>query len=266
MNRSLLLLFAMAGSLTGAELEMLPASPVAAFGGGVRTIQVAFRNRADRPLDAEIGREIYQATSATAAAVNKAPMWKKLQLLAHQTVLEEVRVDLPAVRAETRFLVRFTHRDAVLGLQEVWVYPSNLLAQLNTLADGKLVVVCGASESLKEVFAAAGVRLFDPLPGASDLQTNQLLSFGPSGGQFENAPPTSNASIQFIKLPAPDSFIAPAYEVVFTNRAVKVLAQEAMLANLSEDPWTQLRLLRMARLATSHNQFNRMKIKTLNEP
>ena len=67
MNRSLLLLFAVSGSLTGAELQMLPTSPIAAFGGGTRTIQVLFRNHADRPAEAEIGREVYQAASATTA-------------------------------------------------------------------------------------------------------------------------------------------------------------------------------------------------------
>ena len=262
MNRPLLLLFAVAGSLTGAELEMLPTSPVAAFGGGTRTLQVAFRNHTARPAEAEIGREVYQASSATAAPVNKAPSWKKLQLLAGQTVLEEIEVELPAVRAATRFLVRFTQRDAVLGVQEVWVYPSNLLAQLNTASGGEPVILSGVSESLKQGFATAGVTLFDLHSGAFDLQTNRWTWFGPPG----NGPFSGGASIQFIRLPAPESFIAPMYEVIFTNRAVKVLAQEAALANLAADPWAQLRLLRMSRLATSPDRFYRTKSKSPNEP
>jgi hypothetical protein len=86
MSRTLLLLFAAAGSLAGADLEMLPALPVAAFGGTTRTLQVAFRNRTDHLTEAEIDRVIFQAASATAAPVTKTLVRKKLPLLGRQTV------------------------------------------------------------------------------------------------------------------------------------------------------------------------------------
>ena len=265
MNRSLLLLFAMAGSLTGAELEMLPASPVAAFGGGTRTLQVAFRNRVDHPAEAEIGWGVYQASSATVLPVNRMPLWKKLQLLARQTVLEDVKVELPLVRAETRFLVRFTQGDAMVGLQEVWVYPSNLLAELSSMLGSEPVALQGMPESLPQTLTRAGVKAVE-LTTLSASKTNRLVLLGPLAGTLGDATPRHDGIIQFLRLPAPDSFIAPLYEVVFTNRTMRVVAQESALTNLSVDPWAQLRLLRMACLATSHERSDRTKTKTLNAP
>lgn len=265
MNRTLLLLFAMAGSLTGAEMEMLPAPPVAAFGGVTRTVQVVFRNRADQSVEAEIGREVYQATSATAAPVAKAPIWKKLQFHARQTVLEDVQIDLPTVRGETRFIVRFSHRGAVLGLQEVWVYPTNLLAELKSLPGDKHVILSDSTGSLKEVLTAVGARLVDSNSDASTSQTNQVMLFGAlvSESAIDHS---SKCLIEFIRLPAPAAFTAPAYQMVFTNHVLKVVAQESAVANLSADPWAQLRLLRMVKLAASHERFYERKPKTLNEP
>jgi hypothetical protein len=253
MSRTLLLLFAAAGSLAGADLEMLPALPVAAFGGTTRTLQVAFRNRTDHLTEAEIDRVIFQAASATAAPVTKTLVRKKLQLLGRQTVLEEVEVDLPEVRAETRFIVRFAHRNVVLGLQDIWVYPTNLLDQLNSLPSANSLSLSNVTASLKNFLIASGARMVDSNPDVPTGQTNLVMRFGIAPGGSV-AFDSGGALIECIRLPIPDTFVWPAYAMVFTNNTWKILAQEGAISSLSSDPWAQLRLLRMAKLVTNAGQ------------
>lgn len=266
MNRSLLLLFAVAGSLTGAEMEMLPAIPVAAFGGGTRILEVAFRNNSDHPVEAEIRKEVFQSTSATAVQIIKVPLWKKLRLHARQTALEEVSLDLPVVRAETRFLVRFIHRETVLGQRDVWVYPSNVLTELNSILAGAPLTLDAVPAGWKEILTTAGVNVFECPPHPLTVPTNRIALLGPSAEARGEVMPAGGGIIQIRKLATPDAFIAPAYELVCSKGYTKVVAQESALVNLSGDPWAQLRLLRMARLAAGGEQFERSKSNTLNNP
>ena len=173
--------------LARAQLEIVTnAGPQCVFFGEVRKISVTLHNPGGQDFEGDIRTRIFQANSATAVQLSEAP-WKKLQVLPGQTVLESARLDFPAVRAETRFLVQWladgsgtgfqpvaAQKDGalssgaeqtgkmpvlLLGTTEVFVYPTNLLAELKPLAGDE------------------ALGIFDPLNQLKPLLKNLKIDF-----------------------------------------------------------------------------------------
>ena len=108
-----------------------------------------------------ISARVYQTTSATAAPYSKR-LWKTLELLPGQTILESATFDFPLVRGETPFLIQWVEgTNHVLGVTEVLVYPPDLLKELGNLAGQKPVGVFDPADRLKPLLKNADVAFFD---------------------------------------------------------------------------------------------------------
>src|SRR5690242_9148276 len=82
-----------------AQVEVVAGkSPVSLFSGEGRSLPVSLHNPADTSVTSEVRMRVFQTSSATAAPLADL-LWKRLQVLPGQTVLESARLDLPAVRA-----------------------------------------------------------------------------------------------------------------------------------------------------------------------
>src|SRR5207253_1808364 len=93
--------------------------PAFVFGDGEREIGTIWRNPSDRAMEANLRVRLHQTSSATAVLVSDS-VWKKLQLLPRQTVMESALVRFPSVNLQTRFLLEWVEgSDRVLGRTEV---------------------------------------------------------------------------------------------------------------------------------------------------
>ena len=137
LQRTFLFSVAVAGlmSVAQAALQVVPGeNPPGVVGGAASNIRVVFSNPDHEIFDAEIRARFFQTSSATVVPVGEAA-WKRLQVLPGQTVIESARLDFPAVKAETKFLVQWLENtNHIIGRTEVLVYPTNLLAELKPLA------------------------------------------------------------------------------------------------------------------------------------
>src|SRR5947207_799231 len=119
------------------------------FGGGQSSVSLMWRNLGDDTAKAPISMRLFQASSATAVPLREAG-WKTLEILGGQNILETATLDFPVVRAETRFFVQWVQQtNHVLGITEVWVYPTNILQELSVLADQRPLGVFDPQNRLK---------------------------------------------------------------------------------------------------------------------
>jgi hypothetical protein len=258
MRGILLLLIAVATSLRGADVRVLPHEAVAAFGGSTRLIEVAAQNRTQISADLEVGWQLLQTSSAVAAPVSAVQPWKRLTLSANQVLIDEVMIPLPSVKTESRFLIRFLREKEVLGLAEIWVYPPNLLHELNDLLEGTEVFLLRTSELWKRALADADVNYVEIAHPTAIPQRARLVIFGPNTNssmeatELETATALAKTGIAVVLLKSmsiPDAATEPSYYVLNTSDTAIVVGQSTTLTNLPADPWAQLRLLKMAKLA-----------------
>src|ERR1700690_3450046 len=159
------LLLALAGGWSGvalAQLQLLPDKELTCvFAGQARPITVVWRNVSDKTVDAEIRTRLYQTTSATAAPLVEKP-WKKIEIMAGQTVLESASVDFPEVRAGTTFLIQWLDgTNRVIGKTEVLVYPTNLLKELKPLLGETGPGILDPNDELKPLLKQGSVNFLD---------------------------------------------------------------------------------------------------------
>lgn len=135
-----------------AELEFVAdeTSPLV-FAGSPQTVRAAIRNTgAETEVDVAI--RVVQLTAGSAVPVGEPQPWKKLRVLAKQTVLEDLPVELPAVRAPVRFRLEC----AGIGKLVVTAVPADYLKQL-----GEGVGVFDPGGKLRAVLKAAKVEFID---------------------------------------------------------------------------------------------------------
>ena len=112
------LLGTFAGTVRG-ELQVVPASePARVFAGAARTFPVVWQNTGDAAVTAEVRMRLLQTSSATTTTLGEWP-WKKLQVLPGQTVTERAALDFPAVKAETRFVIKWLEGSRGTGFKPV---------------------------------------------------------------------------------------------------------------------------------------------------
>lgn len=250
-----------------AQLQLVVGQePQRVFAGIAQNINLCWRNPGSVATNTDIHMRILQLTSATAAPVKDIP-WKRLQILPGQTVLETIALEFPDVRAETRFLVQwFDSSSNVLGATDVLAYPTNLLAELQSLV--------GLEEGALGVFDPEG-QLKPLLKNANvnfvDLGNTQLENFRGKlaiVGPFESRSQTDCAFAAKIKTiaqhgvavvwiqPAPanrsdaaSEKIQPSFYSVSENQSAAVIVQPEMVADLGENPRSQLNLIEFCKLA-----------------
>jgi len=252
----LLLLLCRPGPAWG-QLEILREEPrQAAFSGEGRKLQVLFRNPTAQSVEINLRTRLFQASSATAMPIGTAQPWKRLSMLANQTVVENLTLEFPAVRAETRFLVHWLDdRDRVLGLTEVEVHPDDLLKALAARAGDGPVGVFDPDNLLKPILTRLKVTFHDLETGAGlDGFHGSLAIIGPFAAE-RSAPAGLGERIKakaqkpgvWLWIQPPRSRGAgtfPPVYVVPCGLASVVVVHPSLVADLANSPQAQLDLLR----------------------
>lgn len=248
------------------QLELLPNSDIpAVFAGTARPIPVVWRNPGATPTSVEIRTRQFQATSATAVQVQES-VWKNLEVLPGQTVLESARLDFPSVKAETKFVVQWlAGTNRVLGSTEVLVYPTNLLADLKRIVEPGTLGVLDPAGRIKPRLKQNGVEFSDLGERSLEGFAGRLAILGPFESKAQlpediaarcKTVAQNGASVVWIGTPAlRRDQLKPSFYAVPVGTNTVVVAQASLLPNLSDNPQSQQKLLQLCRLALSPEPF-----------
>jgi hypothetical protein len=253
--------FAMFSWMARGALQVIPADePARVFAGGARRLSVVWQNTGDSTVASGLRIRLLQTSSATAVTLGEWP-WKPLQVLPGQTVLDYATLDVPAVQAETRFLVQWLENtNRILGTTELMVYPTNLLSELKALAGQDLPVgVFDPANVLKPLLKAVGVE-FENLEdsGIADFR-GKLAILGPFASRdqapgdlperVEKLARTGAGVVWLQPPPAPRGKLQPSFRTLSLGNGAVVVVQSQLTANLASDPQAQLNLVHFCRLA-----------------
>jgi hypothetical protein len=247
---------------THAELEIVSdVEPQSVFAGQTNKIPVVFHNSGDQIFNDEVRTRILQASSATAIRLGEAS-WKKLEVLAGQTVIESASLNFPAVKSETRFLVQWLEgTNKVVGITEVFVYPTNLLEQLKPLAGESEtgLGVLDPSKQLKPLLKKLAVKFVDFEETDLDLFSGKLAIVGPCdpgdsegtglGGRIGRLAKKGVAVVWIQSPPRKRARVWPSFYSAQENQAAVIVVQPALIADLSGNPQSQLNLIYFCQLA-----------------
>jgi hypothetical protein len=236
-------------------------APVHVFAGGARQIDAQFRNAGEQTVDADMRAVLSQASSATVVRISDTP-WKKLRVLPGQTVVESAKLDFPPVKTETRFLIQWVAGASnVVGRTEVLVYPTNLLQELKSLAgeDENALGFYDPQNQLKPLLKLVVVEFADLEDVGLEGFKGKLAIVGPfaTKKQMREGLPTQVESLAkkgvsvvwFQPPPEKRGKLQPSFYAVPVGESSVVVAQAELVANLSENPQSQLNLIQLARLA-----------------
>src|SRR6185437_561187 len=239
------------------------AEPRCVFAGRAQTISLRWRNSGNSAYETALQQRIMQLTSAPAVFVAQEP-WKRLQVLPGQTVVETASVEFPPVKAETRFMVQwFNNGSNVLGSTEVVAYPPNLLAELGILVNHEegALGIFDPENQLKSSLKHLKVDFVDLENTAPETFRGKLAILGP----FEpGARPLVTAQIKTLvengvavvwvqprdcDVKRLDGDPQPSFYPVLVGRAAAVVVQPEMVAQLANNPRSQLNLIYFCKLA-----------------
>lgn len=243
-----------------AQLQFVPANPPPqVFAGEARPIAITLHNPSHQAIEVDLRARVYQTTSATAAPLRERP-WKGLTVLPGQTVLETASLDFPVVRAETSFIIQWLDgTNIVLGKTEVRVFPTNLLARLQTLAGETPLGVFDPADQLKPLLRRLAVEFQDLAEDGTDKFTGKLALFGPFAsrsqvraslaGDIRALAKRGVAVVWLQPPPSPREPLKPSFHIVREGGGAVVVAQHSLVEHLADNPEAQLNLLRLAELA-----------------
>jgi hypothetical protein len=256
-----------------AQLQLLPdPEPQRVFAGEARKIAVAWHNDGDEIADAEIHARLYQTSSATAVLL-KETLWKKIEILPGQTVLESAQMDFPPVDAKTQFLIQWLWgTNLVIGKSEVLVYPTNLLKELKSLLGEDAPGVLDPNDELKPLLKLSRVDFVDLGETSLEDFRGKLAVIGPfrsktqvRGGLAQAIQRIAGKGVAVVwiqPLPEPKNKIKPSFYVVPEGKGAVVVVQSDLVAGLSENPRSQLNLIYFSKLALDPEPFPLPDLKT----
>lgn len=245
-----------------AQLQLLPdKEPQRVFASDGQKITLVWHNAGDKPAEAEIHARILQTTSASAVLLGETP-WKTLEVLPQQTVLESAQLDFPPVKAETKFLVRWLENsNSVIGKTEVLVYPTNLLEELKLLVEEgeRNLGVLDPNNQLKPALKSSAVKFVDLEETVLDEFPGKLAIVGtcnPNDAEWNRLAnrisklARNGTPVVWIQSPRNQrDKICPSFYIVPQNKAVVVVVQPELVADLPENPQSQLNLINFCKLA-----------------
>ena len=246
--------------LAEAQLQLLADKEIqAVFAGDARDVSVMFHNPAQTNCELDFRVRISQASSSTAVPISE-NAWKRLLVPANETVLESARLDFPDVRAETKFIVQWTvNSNQVIGPTEVLVYPTNLLRELKSLLGEETFGVLDPNNELKSLLKSDGVEFLDLGEMALEDCTGKLAIIGPfhskdqiREGLAQAVQRTARKGMAVVWLQPPSGAkadIKPSFYTVPEGRGAVVIVQPELVANLSDNPKSQLNLVYFCKLA-----------------
>ena len=256
------LIFALAGlSTASGQIELATnAEAQCVFGGGARKVSVVWHNPGPAAVNAEVRAQILQISRGTAALLGGEILWKKIDVLPGQTVLESAQLDFPAVKAKTRFIVQWrTGTNSVLGTTEMLVCPTNLLAELKSILDSGTLGVLDPNNQLKPALKQNGVQFADLSESPLEEFSGRLAILGPFASRAQRpnsmtkdckAMSKKGTAVLWIEPPpGPAEPPTPSFYSVSARTNAIVVAQSSFLPNLSDNPQSQLKLLQLCLLA-----------------
>jgi hypothetical protein len=254
-------LLLVAGSIKArTDLELLPGKgPWRVIGGQEQRLTLVWRNATAKPLRTPISTRVYQASSATTAPV-QVTFWKWLQIAPGQTILDSAIFEFPPVRGETPFLIQWIEgTNGVVGITEASVYPPDLLKELAALAGQKPIAVFDPAGELKPLLKKVNVPFSDIELSGFDNFEPILAVLGPFESKAQmreglagsvKAMARKGAAVVWLQPPpGPHDQLQPSYFSVPDGKGVIVVAQGLLVANLAEDPQSQLNLIHICRVA-----------------
>ncbi|HYG36662.1 MAG TPA: hypothetical protein VEC99_17845, partial [Clostridia bacterium] len=233
--------------------------PQEVFAGSHRMVTVLCRNEAEETVRGDLHIRLYQLSSATAAPFDSS-FWKSLEVLPGQTVIETVRLTLPSVRAETRFLLQWLEgTNKVLGATELVVYPADLLKELRKIAGGQPVGVYDPQNQLKPLLKSVDCEFYDLEHSEVAAFSGKLAIVGPFafvariGEGLDKLVRTlawkGVGVVWFQPSSKPGSRRKPSFFSVPEGKSTVVVAQAELTVDLAERPGSQLNLLQLAQEA-----------------
>jgi len=231
--------------------------PQSVFSGSARKISMTWSNSGSGTFEANVRGHVEQATSATAAAVADFP-WRKLQVLPGQTVLESAQVDFPDVRARTEFLVQWLDQsNHVLGLSRVFVYPTNLLQELRSMAGDEALGVFDPANILKPLLKALGIEFTDLEDSGIAVFRGKLAIIGPFTpdkpapkdlSQRIMASASRGGALVWLRMPPKhQEDLEPSFYSFTEGKGFVTIAEASLVKDLRDDPVSQLNLLSLCR-------------------
>lgn len=260
--RSLVTLVAVASSTSVAlgQLAIVTnAEPQRVFFGRAKDIAVRVHNDGSSGFKGEITARMLQTSSATAVMIGETS-WKNLQMLPGQTIVASAQLDFPAVKAETKFLVQWlAGTNRVIGTTEVWVYPTNLLAELKSLMSGETLGVLDPNSELKPLLRQNDVSFVDLSQASLEGFSGRLMILGPFRARAQMPEDAARrcklvakngASVVWLQPPpGPREPLQPSFYSVPAGTNAIVVVQSGVVAGLAENPQAQQRLVQLCRLA-----------------
>lgn len=250
-----------------AQVQLVPDRELQrVFAGEARKITVVWHNAGDQAARTEIHARRSQTSSATAVPLTE-KLWKRLEVLPGQTILESATLDFPDVKSETRFLIQWLEgTNRVIGRTDVLVYPTNLLAELKTLMGEGVLGVLDPSNELKPLLKQNGVGFVDLGETALEDFQGRLAIIGPfqSKAQMRQAlaqdihriARRGAAVVWICPSPGPGNQIQPSFYVVPEGKGAVVVIQPALVATPDENPQSQLNLVYFCKLALNPEPFS----------
>ncbi|MGO8839301.1 MAG: hypothetical protein ACLQAH_09610 [Limisphaerales bacterium] len=242
------------------QLQVLPdREPQRVFAGTARPIAVVWHNTGDQTAQTEVRLRLYLTSSATAALLAEKP-WKQIEVLPGQTILESAPMNFPAVNAETRFLIQWLEgTNHVIGTTEMLAYPTNLLGELKPLVGEDNLGVLDPNDELKPLLKQNRVEYSDLGEAALEDFQGKLAIIGPFSTKAqirEGLAPAiqkiarKGAAVVWIRPPpGPKDQIQPSFYIVPEGKGLIVVVQADLVANLPENPKSQLNLVYFCKLA-----------------
>ena len=262
LNTGMLILAYCWSGVAGEQLQLLPdTEPQSVFAGADRKITVVWHNAGDEMVNTHISARIFQTSSAMAVQSSEVS-WKKLQVLPQQTIVESAGFDFPVVKTGTKFLIQWLENtNRIIGKTEALVYPTNLLEELKLLMgqSGETLGVLDPQGQIKPTLNQAAIKFVDLAEATLDAFSGRLAIVGTCG---TNDPEWNGLAARISELakrgtpviwiqspPLRSDKIVPSFYVVPQGRAVVVVVQPELIADLAENPQSQLNLVYFCQLA-----------------
>lgn len=246
--------------LADAQVQVLGnREPLCVFAGEACNVSVTFANPGNEPFQADVQTRMFQASSATAAPLGGGP-WKKLQVLPRQTVVDAAPLSFPAVNAATKFLVQWVAgTNDLLGITEVWVYPTNLLWELKPMTDERGPGLFDPRNQLKPLLKNLKVHFTDLEGGGLDDFAGKLAIIGPFDsaaqlwpelpGQIKALAKRDVAVVWLLPPAEKTDAPAPSFYTIMAGTNAVVVAQASLVPRLPDNPRAQLNLLCLCKQA-----------------
>lgn len=226
------------------------------YGGTTQALKIVIRNSSAEEYHGVLCYRLFQCNSSVVAPVANGTA-KNLHLLAGQTVIEEVQIELPLLRAENAFIIQWQTDKKNIGLTRLIAFPTNIWQQLDSIIEKSSMGIWDRTGKLQALFSSRAVPYTDLEKEGAESFTGQLTIFNdvPKDSEWrENSRILLKRGISEIFIEGiPDKSpiamsMTPNFEIQVIGNARLINVRKSFLPDWSQSQ-TQLRLLRLAEIS-----------------